>query len=233
MNPLQKISCIICAYNEERQIGHVLEVTLAHPLIDEVIVINDASTDKTREIIFEYERSFSGRLRAHHYETNKGKSAALAFAVAQAHHELILFLDADLVGLTQEALTELIAPVIKEEADMSMSIRKNSFKTYKRLGIDPVSGERLYKKELIVPHLATIAALPGFAVETFINELAIQKGLRVRAVYWPHTSHLRKKDKYGFWRGMWGDWRTAYAILKMSSGVKFLRHVQKMRRLTR
>jgi len=48
MNPNNKIiSCIIPAYNEADNIGKVLEVVEGHPLIKEVVVVNDGSTDNT------------------------------------------------------------------------------------------------------------------------------------------------------------------------------------------
>lgn len=42
-----KVTCIIPAYNEERRIGQVLDVIVKHPGINEIIVVNDGSKDKT------------------------------------------------------------------------------------------------------------------------------------------------------------------------------------------
>jgi cellulose synthase/poly-beta-1,6-N-acetylglucosamine synthase-like glycosyltransferase len=45
-----RLSCIIPAYNEAARIGAVLDAVLGHPWIDEVIVVDDGSTDQTARV---------------------------------------------------------------------------------------------------------------------------------------------------------------------------------------
>src|ERR1700729_1128353 len=46
-----RVSCIICAFNEAPRIGAVLAVATMHPLLAEVIVVDDGSTDGTTDIV--------------------------------------------------------------------------------------------------------------------------------------------------------------------------------------
>ncbi len=68
-----RISCIICAFNEAPRIAGVLAVASAHPLLHEVIVVDDGSTDNTAEIVkrFPLVRLISSQV-------NRGKSIAMA-----------------------------------------------------------------------------------------------------------------------------------------------------------
>jgi len=89
-----RVSVIITAYNEERDLAAKLENTLALDYDSEkleVIVASDCSTDRTDEIA----RSFAPRgVRLHRQTERLGKTAAQNAAVAQARGEVILFSDA-------------------------------------------------------------------------------------------------------------------------------------------
>src|SRR3989338_9641304 len=97
-----KISCIIPAYNEGVRIKNVLRAVYKHPLIDEVIVVDDGSKDNTKDIVKEFEGI---KLII---QENKGKSQAVAAGVSQAEGDLLFFLDADLIGLTPKNISGLI-----------------------------------------------------------------------------------------------------------------------------
>ena len=51
MSEIKKVSVLIAAYNEESRIAMVLSAVVDHPFIDEVIVVNDGSVDKTSDVI--------------------------------------------------------------------------------------------------------------------------------------------------------------------------------------
>jgi glycosyltransferase involved in cell wall biosynthesis len=154
-----KISCIICAFNEARRIGAVLAIATAHPLLDEVIVVDDGSTDETAEVA----RSFpSVRLIAQ--AQNRGKSCAMAAGIAAAANEYLMLLDADLKGLVADDIAALAEPVLSRRADVSISLRRNSLLIYRAIGIDFVSGERVIRKDLLSEALNEMRGLPRFGI---------------------------------------------------------------------
>ena len=114
---MTKISCVICAYNEADRIRGVLDIVALHPLFDEIIVVDDGSTDDTRDVL----RSYPG-LRVIACKTNRGKTYALSEGIAAAQSRLIMLLDADLTGLTAENLSALAKPVLEGKSEVSIAV---------------------------------------------------------------------------------------------------------------
>jgi len=91
-----QVSVIICAYNEERDIGRKLEETLAcdYPADRlEVIVASDGSTDRTDDIVREFVRESSPRIRLLRIEGRGGKTVAQNTAVQAATGDILVFSD--------------------------------------------------------------------------------------------------------------------------------------------
>lgn len=197
---MNKVSCIIPAYNEEDRIGNVLRVVSEHPLIDEIIVIDDGSTDSTKHVAAQFKNV---RLIVH--AKNRGKSVAVHTGVNASAGEFILLLDADLVGLTQENITLLLAPILGGHADISISLKGDEPKLRRIIGLGYLSGDRAFPKKTMVGNINDIAALPGYSLEVFLNALAIRQHLRVAVVSWPNVKNTNKRKKYGFWKGWKGE----------------------------
>jgi glycosyltransferase involved in cell wall biosynthesis len=206
-----RISCIICAYNEAPRIGKVLEVVSAHPLLSEVIVVDDGSADDTAEVV---KRFPSVKLIT--YETNRGKSAAMAVGVAAAENDVLMLLDADLKGLAPEYISDLAAPVLEGTADISFSLLQNSLLLFRAIGLDFVSGMRVVKRELLAEVLKEIHGLPRFGIEVFMNNLIITRKLSLAVVHWPHVTQTKKTEKLGYWNGIRGEWRMITDLLKVT-----------------
>lgn len=93
------LSLIIPAYNEESRLGKFLETVVAydrqHPQdIDEILVIDDGSSDKTREVAGEYQKKLA-KITVRTHTQNQGKGAAVRTGVLAAKSDVIVFIDAD------------------------------------------------------------------------------------------------------------------------------------------
>jgi len=93
-----KVSVLIAAFNEEREIEHTVANKLSQdypPERMEVIVVSDGSADRTDTIVQDLARHTKGRLRCLRQEPRQGKTQALNMAVAHAAGEILVFADAN------------------------------------------------------------------------------------------------------------------------------------------
>ena len=206
--PPARISCIVCALNEGPRIGAVLAVATAHPLIAEVIVVDDGSTDDTAQVAARFPNV---RLISH--AKNQGKSKAVATGVAAARHDLLMLLDADLKGLQATDLTALSIPVLDGRAAVSLSLRRNSLALFRLVGIDFVSGERVVDKHLLADVLHDLQALPRFGIEVFMNKRIIAGRLPIAVANWRAVTQSRKTEKLGRWRGVLAEGRMVFDLM--------------------
>ena len=192
----KRISCVVCAYNEEDRIRNILDAVDAHPALSEIIVVNDGSTDETEALLETYPN-----IQVISYTPNRGKTYALSRGIAAAAHDYLMLLDADLAGVTAADIEALAAPVVNGEADVSISLRQNSLGIYRRMGLDFVSGERVIPTRLLADAIDAMQALPRWGGEAFMNERIIEAGYGVAVVKWPAVFNVRKYSKLGRWRG--------------------------------
>lgn len=109
-----KLSAVIPAFNEEKTIGEVIRGALAH--VDEVIVIDDGSTDNTAAVAAE-----SGATVIRH-KHNMGILAAVERGLREARGEILVTLDAD--GQHDPAdIPHLVRPIMEERADLVLGRR--------------------------------------------------------------------------------------------------------------
>lgn len=197
-----KVSCVIPAYNESSRIKTVLQAVYQHPLVDEIIVVDDGSLDweATEAIVAQFEG-----IRFLRNITNQGKTRTLVTAIRQISHELLLLLDADLIGLTANDLTQLLVPVRDGKVAMTISMRKNSPWIDRKLGIDFISGERVFHKALLEKQLNEIEQLSRFGFETFLNTLVMKNECSLQVIFWPNVESPYKVFKRGVWSGIRGE----------------------------
>ena len=111
-----KLSVVVPCYNEVATIVELLEAVRAAPWPDmEVIVVDDCSTDGSRQLLQSMQPALYDQLVLH--ERNAGKGAALRSGIAAATGEVVLIQDADLEYDPQE-YPRLLAPIVAGEADV-------------------------------------------------------------------------------------------------------------------
>jgi len=116
---LLNIYVVVPAYNEELTIGNVLEELLRYFKAEHIIVVNDGSKDRTRQI------AFSKGVHVLNHLVNRGLGGALGTGIAFAvkkKAELILTFDADGQHLISDAL-RVIKPVAEGKADFAVGSR--------------------------------------------------------------------------------------------------------------
>ena len=108
------VSAIIPAFNEEETVGEVIRGALAH--VDEVIVVDDGSTDNTAFVATE-----AGATVIRH-EHNMGFLTAVARGLKKATGEILVTLDAD-GQHDSEDIPRLIKPILEDRADLVLGRR--------------------------------------------------------------------------------------------------------------
>ena len=114
---MPRLSVIVPVYNEARTVSAVLDRLQAIPLpLDrEILVVNDGSTDGTREVLDRYPAS--AVIRVIHAPRNAGKGSAIRTGLAAATGDVMAIQDADL-ELDPAQLAELVAPILDGRADV-------------------------------------------------------------------------------------------------------------------
>lgn len=109
----QKVSVIIPAYNEEDTIADVVGVISKVSFVDEILVINDGSSDNTEA------EALNAGARVITHETNKGKGEALFTGYREAECDIIAFIDADIHNLTSKKVESMIMPILEGKTDIT------------------------------------------------------------------------------------------------------------------
>ncbi len=209
-----KLSIVIPVYNEARTVGAIIDkvrsLDLGADIDKEIIVVNDGSSDGTREALARYEQ-LPG-VRVHHSPVNLGKGSSVRIGFSFASGDIITIQDADL-ELDPAEYKHLIQPILDGSADVVYGSRfagkgrkgKLTFwlankalstltNTLYRSSLTDI--ETCYKvfRADVIPQLKLKAA--RFEIEPELTAQLLKRGFRIKELpigYSPRTHDEGKK----------------------------------------
>lgn len=202
------ISAIVPAYNEEKTVGNVIDILKKVDLIDEVIVVSDGSKDKTAEVARRH------GAKVIELKENVGKGGAIKKGFDSSIGDIILIMDADLVGLKEAHILDLLEPVINNEVEMTVGIFKSGrLATDLAQKIAPyLSGQRAIKRDLL-KNISNID-ITRYGFEVSLTKYVLKNNIKMKEVPLSELTHIMKEEKLGFFRGFLYRLRMYYEILK-------------------
>jgi len=118
---IKKLSIVIPCFNEAKTIHLILNkiaaVNLVQDIQKEVIIVNDCSTDQSKQVLEAYAVNSPLNIVLYHHEFNQGKGAALHTGISKATGDLVIIQDADLEYDPFE-YNEMLKPIISGMADV-------------------------------------------------------------------------------------------------------------------
>ncbi len=202
------VAAIIPAFNEETTVGEIVQAVRAVPIIDEVIVVNDGSTDNTKTVAEE------AGARIIDLTENVGKGGAMVEGVKATKADVILFLDADLIGLRPDHIQELLDPVLTGQVEMTIGIFGDGrFATDLAQSLTPyLSGQRAMHREIF--ERASGLNMSRFGVEAALTRFVKAEGIIVQEVELKEMSHRMKEEKLGLVKGFAARMKMYWEIAK-------------------
>jgi len=205
-----KVAAIVPAYNEKERIPAVLDAIKSARLIDEIVVVSDGSTDGTYELV-----SADPEIKAVQLKPNRGKGGAMRAGAENTDADVILFLDADLIGMDGDKVDAIVQPLVDGSADMAIGIFRSGRRAtdWAQVVAPYISGQRAMRRETFVgiPKLDKVRS----GVEVAITKYYRARKMKVRRVTLEGCTHCMKEEKLGFVRGFAGRMRMYFDISKI------------------
>ncbi len=205
------VSALVPVYNEEKTAAILLNKLLAVPVVTEVIVVNDGSTDNSWEVLQSIK---SPKIKLFNMEKNSGKTAAIRRAIQEATGDVLFFQDADL-EYDPDEIESVLEPILNDTADVVYGSRfmtrkaarvlyfyhflANKFLTFlcnTLTNLNMTDIETCYKafRAPILKHITLTSS--GFGMEVEITALISKMPLRIYEVpisYYGRTYEEGKK----------------------------------------
>ena len=202
------VDCVIPARDEAPTVGAVVGIVRSCRYVRDVIVVDDGSEDATAAVA-----EAAGACVVRRPRSEGSKAHAMEAGVDAADGaDAILFVDADLLGITAGHLEDICRPVVERRAAMSLgTFDYGAFWNPLVLRFPPTTGER------IVPRWVFDAIPPekreGYTIEIMINEVICEARLPTVARVMTGVTHRTKREKFGkvdgylrTWRMFWDLW---------------------------
>lgn len=212
---MHSVSAVIPAYNEEKTVGKVVSIIKNVEEIDEIFVVSDGSVDRTVEVA-----KLNGA-QVIELRYNIGKGGAVKAGVDKCSNDIILLLDADLVGLTEKHIISLLLPVLYDEVDMSIGVfNKGRFITDLAQKLTPqLSGQRAIKR-YILQNISNID-ITRFGFEAALTRYVVQSSISTKEIQLNDLTHILKEEKLGLLKGVAARFKMYWEIARVIGARKY------------
>ena len=188
--PLPAIDAVIPARNEALTVAQVVAACRGCRYVRDLIVVDDGSSDDTGD------RARAAGAKVVRRQADHGSKAhAMAAGVALSDAPGLLFVDADLLGITTGHLDEICRPWVEGRCAMSIGWFDYGWLNPLVVRLAPTTGER------VIPRWVFTAVprhkLDGYTIEIRINEVIAEGRLTTRARIMQGVTHRTKRDKFG------------------------------------
>lgn len=181
-----ELTLIIAVYNAKETIRSIAETAKLIPEIKEIILVDDGSTDGTKDVV----KSIPG-VRHIFHKVNLGEGSAIADGLKNRTYETVLLVDDDLRFLAPAHIRALIGAFVESGADMVIAARERPSP------FDWFSGERIFKGKVVEPYYQVMATA-GFGLEQIINYA--HKGRKIKIIYSHGIGHPVKYFQYSWFQ---------------------------------
>jgi glycosyltransferase involved in cell wall biosynthesis len=196
-----KVCAVVPAYNEGKRILPVLDTLVASDCVDEIIVVDDGSLDDTFAVIKAHPACNTDRVCVLQHNPNRGKGAAMRTGAEATDADVLVFFDADLIGLTTAQVESVVRPVATGKAAMALGVFRGGrgWTTLAQILVPNISGQRAIRRDVFqaIPCLTRA----GYGVELAITNYVLGEGLPIARVVLQDVTHPMKEEKLGFLRG--------------------------------
>ena len=172
-----------------------------------MIVVDDGSTDDTGVV------AAGAGARVVHRVSDGSKAHAMAAGVARSDADVLLFADADLVGVTSGHFDAIVEPVVARRAVLSIGTFDYRPWNWLVLRFPPTTGQRCVPRwvfEAVPQHKRA-----GYTIEIMLNEVVAEGRLPTVARVMRGVTHRTKRDKFGKVDGYLRSWRMFLDLLAL------------------
>jgi glycosyltransferase involved in cell wall biosynthesis len=200
---MSNVGVVIPAWNEEHDIQPVLDTVGPVEWLASIVVVDDGSVDNTLGVARDCARNYP-RMVVKHLPENQGKGAAMLAGMRAFPNEvdMVIFLDADLIGLTPDHLAMLHDPVKNQLCEMSVAIFKRGYwrTDWSQRFAPNLNGQRCLQRKAAELALGPLAD-SGYGVEIGLTLYARRNKWRIQYVGWEGMTHDMKENKLGLREG--------------------------------